>query len=141
MREGINLPAGSTAFERSLSGMKNIEKLQLGMEIWSLILCLWKDQALNTTIKCNLVRSLVLRQSTCPFFYFFYNACASSVVREKLTFSQQSTIRRRDVCYFNINAFYDIRKQIDWGLLGPVGSILISVIQVTCFSSTLCPLA
>lgn len=68
MREGINLPTGSTAFKRSLSGLKGMEKPQLDMEIWSLILGLWKEQALNTIIKCNLVRNLVLRQSICHFF-------------------------------------------------------------------------
>lgn len=86
MREGIDLPTGSAAFERSLSGMKRMEELHLGMEIWFpdksfLILCLWKEQTLNTSIKCNLVKSLVLRQST--LMSLFYNACASSVVSEK----------------------------------------------------------
>lgn len=71
MGEGINLPTGSTAFERSLSGMKGMEKLQLGMEIWFLILCLWKEQALNTIIKFNLVKSLILRQSTLMSLFLF----------------------------------------------------------------------
>lgn len=76
MREGINLPTGSADFERSLSGVKGMEKHQLGMEIWFpdksyLNLCLWREQALNTTIKCNLVKSLVLRQSTLMSLFLF----------------------------------------------------------------------
>lgn len=159
MREGINpsvdegrnkSPTGSAAFERSLSGMRGMERHQLGKEkIWypeRSFLTLWKEGVLNTTIKGSLVKNSVLRQSTLRLLFLIYNACAKSIHRPKglsspnEPFSQQSR-RRRNICHSNINVPYDIRKQISWfGGLGHVGSILISAIQITCFFPLPCPL-
>lgn len=86
---GNKYPTDSAVFERSLPGMKGVEKLQLGKEkIWCpersfLILCLLKEQVLNTTIKCSLVKNSVLRQSTLRSLFLFYNAWAKSILRAK----------------------------------------------------------